>query len=195
MLGYKHWLGYVQNLDGDSEPARVINCNGHRQKDDFRLWAFGYDMDNMKACCWYEGVIPVIFIEDEQKWKIYGAHVAMLVRAANTISDFLSKAVVKALNAGVFNVVRQRFWQETEAEFYIQIKALRQEVIEELDGLSVRQAWHAYLAHKAEEIFNDMSQSDMIDIINAKRVSTAWNELRKSLYGKKLKIEILALPG
>jgi len=194
MLGYKHWLGYVQNTDGGSEPARVINSAFKRQMADFRIWAFGYDMDNMKACCWYEGVMPVIFIEDERKWKTYGAYVTMLIRAADMVSDILSKTVVKALNAGVFNRVRQRFWQETEVEFYKQIRDLWQEVLDDRDDLSVRQTWHGYLTRKAQEIFNDMSQADMIEIVDAERVSKAWNDLRKNLYGKKLKIEILGLP-
>lgn len=193
-LGYKHWLGYVQNTDEGSERARVVASAFGKHLNSFRLWAFGYDMDNMKACCWYEGVMPVIFIENETQWKHYNSEIAMLIRAADTVSDYLSKAVVKALNAGVFNTVRQRFWQETEPEFYRQIAFLRDEVVQDKDVPGVRCAWHKHLVKKAVNIFNDMSQAEMIEDINAERVSREHNELRNNLYGKKLKIDILGLP-
>lgn len=194
-LGYKHWLGYVQNTDEGCERARVITAAFNRRLNNFRLWAFGYDMDNMKACCWYEGVMPVIFIENEMQWKHYNSEIAMLIRAADVVSDYLSKAVVKALNAGVFNTVRQRFWQETEPEFYRQIAFLREEIMQDKDVLGVRRAWHKHLVKKAVNIFNDMSQAEMIDQVNAERVARAHNELRKNLYSKKLKIDILGLPN
>jgi len=194
MMGYKHWMGYVQNTDEGRESARVISNVMNRIRGDFRIWAFGYDMDNMKARGWHEGVIPVIFIEDEQKWKDYSAYVAMLILAASKVSYFLSFGVSKALNPKdrknkdynqkLKENTNAKFWQGTEVEFYKQIIILRQAVIEGQDGLNLRQAWQIYLARKAEEIFNDMAQADMIDIANAQRVSKAWNELRKNLYGK-----------
>lgn len=194
-VGYKNWLGYVQTFtDGKKRVAEVINQAFDRRISNFRLWAFGYDMDKMKASCWYEGVMPVIFIEDEQKWRVYCADIEKLIRAAEAVSDYASKAVVKALNASVFNAVQQRFWQETESEFYLQIKVLRQAVLSGGDTVSARQAWHAYLVKKAFEISNGMSQADMIELVDVRRVAKAQNELCRNLYSNKLKIEILGLP-
>ena len=100
-----------------------------------------------------------------------------------------------AFDSKLLVLAKQRFWQETEAEFYRQIAILRDDVMRGGDGLSVRQAWHGYLSGKAEGIFNDMSQSDMIELVNAKRVAKAFNELKKYVrYGEKLKTEILGLP-
>lgn len=204
VLGYKHWLGYIHNTDEGSEPARVITAAFNRRLNNFRLWAFGYDMDNMKACCWYEGVMPVIFIENEMQWEHYNSEIAMLIRAADTVSDLLSYAVSDAMKEKkkkdrdytrkIKAVVSQRFWQETEPEFYHQIASLRDEVIQDNDGLSVRRAWYEHLVGKALDIFNDMSQAEMIEDVNAERVARAHNELRKNLSGKKLKIDILGLP-
>lgn len=193
-LGYKHWLGYVHSTDEGSEPARVITASYGRHLDNFRLWAFGYDMKQDKSRCWYEGVMPVVFIENETQRKHYNSEIAMLIRAADTVSDYLAKSVVKALNAGVFNMVRQRFWQETEPEFYRQIVFLRDKVMQDKDGLGVRHAWHKHLVGKSLDIFNDMSQAEMIEDVNSERVAKAHNELRNNLYGKKLKIDILGLP-
>lgn len=193
-LGYKHWLGYVQSTDNGNEPARVMKTAFGRRLSNFRLWAFGYDMDNMKACCWYEGVMPIIFIDDEKQWGKYNSEIAMLIRAADSVSDHVAKAVTRALNSGVFNIVRQRFWQESESEFYRQITCLRDEIARDKDGVSVRKAWHDNLVKKALVIFNDMSQAEMIEQVNAKRVAEAYNGLRKNLYGNKLKTDILRLP-
>ena len=71
---------------------------------------------------------------------------------------------------------------------------MRDEVIQDKDGLNVRQKWYEDLKKKAEAIFDDMSQAEMIEDVNAERVAKAHNELRRNLYGKKLMIEILGLP-
>ena len=52
--------------------------------------------------------------------------------------------------------------------------------------------WQKILAKKAEQIFNESSQIESIEMIDAKRAAKAWNEMRKSIYGKKIK-EILGL--
>lgn len=193
-VGYRNWLGLVQSTTDGKEPARIINMAINRRMTSFRLWAFGYDMDNMKACCWYEGVMPVIVVDDEQKQKIYGEQISHLITAANEVSNLVSKAVTKAINAKMFAIVQQRFWQETESEFYRLIALLRDEIAQDRDGLEVRQAWHKYLVRKAEDIFNDLSQADMIEMVRAGRVAKARNELMMNLYGRKLKQEILGLP-
>ncbi|MCK9555185.1 type I-E CRISPR-associated protein Cse1/CasA [bacterium] len=203
-IGYRYWLGYIQTTNEGNEPARVINAAFSRRLNNFRLWAFGYDMDNMKACCWYEGVMPVVFIEDEMQWEHYNSEIAVLIRGADEVCDLLSYAVSDAMKEKkkkdknytrkIKAAVNQRFWQETEPEFYRQIALLRDEIMVGKDGLSIRQAWHKYLVGKAQNIFDDMSQSDLIDQINAERVAKAYNELRKRIYGKKLKVEILGLP-
>ncbi|MDP2906153.1 MAG: type I-E CRISPR-associated protein Cse1/CasA [Candidatus Omnitrophota bacterium] len=196
-VGYKFWSGYIFDcLDKDRNPAKVISVAMNRGiSRDFRLWVYGYDMKKNKPKGWYEGVMPIISIEDSQKRKSFSGYVVMLILAADTVSSSLSKAVAKALNAGVFDIVRQRFWQETEAEFYRQLAILRDDVMRGGDGLSARQAWRGYLSGKAEDIFNDMSQADMIELVNAKRVAKAFNELKKYVrYGERLKTEILGLP-
>lgn len=205
-LGYKHWLGYVHNTDEGSEPARVVAASYGRHLDNFRLWAFGYDMKQDKSRCWHEGVMPVIFIENERQWKHYNSEVAILIRVANEVSDLLSYAISDAMKEKkkkkkdknytrkIKAGVSQRFWQETEPDFYRQIAILRNEVIQDKDGLSIRRAWHKHLVGKSLDIFNDMSQAEMIDDVNAERVAKAHNELLKNLYGKKLTIDILGLP-
>jgi CRISPR system Cascade subunit CasA len=193
-LGYKHWLGYVQNTDKGAERARVIAAAFSKRLNNFRLWAFGYDMNKMMASCWYEGVMPVVFIENEEQWRCYNKEIEKLIQSADVVSDYVSKAVVKALNKSIFNAVRQRFWQETESEFYRQISFLRDEILQDKDESHIRQTWHKYLVEETLSIFDDMSQAEMIEDVNAERVAKAHNELKKSLYDKKIKVAILGLP-
>jgi CRISPR system Cascade subunit CasA len=44
----------------------------------FRLWAFGYDMDNMKARCWYEAQMPLYEIEESLRQE-FGVTVSHMV--------------------------------------------------------------------------------------------------------------------
>lgn len=64
-VGYRHWLGLVQQDGSEKMPARVVHEFYERWKSgwQFRLWAFGYDMDNMKARCWYESTMPLLYVD------------------------------------------------------------------------------------------------------------------------------------
>ncbi|MDH5510595.1 MAG: type I-E CRISPR-associated protein Cse1/CasA, partial [Nitrospinota bacterium] len=59
-LSYRNWLGlaYADN-ENAVEPANVIhhyfNSARYIESSSYKLWAFGYDMEKMKARCWYEG--------------------------------------------------------------------------------------------------------------------------------------------
>ena len=199
-VGYKNWLGYVQTFtDGKKRVAEVINSALDRRIFNFRLWAFGYDMDNMKASCWYEGVMPVITIEDSSKRQTYEADIVLLINAADSIAVSLRYAVKdawfnpnqkKKIDLGF---VVQRFWQETEADFYRLISKLREEILADRDGLSVKEDWHKCLTSIAERIFDDVSQAATIDEINVKRVADAWNGMKRNIYSKKVK-QALGLP-
>lgn len=203
-LGYKHWLGYVQNTDQGAERARVIAAAFSKRLNNFRLWAFGYDMNKMTASCWYEGVMPIVFLNDERKWAQYNSEIAKLITAAVEICNLLSYAISDAMKEKkkkdknytrmIKGIVGQRFWQETESEFYRYIAFLRDEVLQDKDGLHIRQTWYKYLVEETLNIFDDMSQSEMIEDANAERVAKAYNELWSNLYGKKIKIDILGLP-
>lgn len=202
IIGYKYWLGYAQAVpDGKKQPAEIINQIISRRLNNFRLWAFGYDMDNMKACCWYEGIMPVVAIEDDAKRQIYEAEIASIIQASDSIVVSLRYAVKGAWfdpqqkkNVDLGFVV-QRFWQETEPDFYRHIEQMRKDIMADADGLSVKQKWHKCIVRKAEQIFDEVSQSGMIDEVNVKRVADSWNKLRRNIYGKKIKQDILGLPS
>ncbi len=200
-VGYKHWLGYVQAYSDErskKKVAEVINQIALRREINFRLFAFGYDMANMKACCWYEGVMPVVTLEDEEKRNIYEAEIVCIVRAVDTVAYQLRIAVKSAWFGEEKKDVRlritQRFWQDTEADFYKLILRLREEITAGKDRLSTKQEWHKCIVRKAEQIFDEVSQAEMIDEVNVKRVADAWNAMRRNINSRKLRQEILGLP-
>ncbi len=197
-VGYKNWLGYVQTFVEDNKKiAEVISQVLDRRVFNFRLWAFGYDMNNMKASCWYEGVMPVVIIEDENKRKIYEAGIAVIIKAADSIVVNLRYAIKDAWfnpqqkkNINLFGFVVQKFWQETESDFYRLISKLRENIMAEGDGLSVKQEWHKCITRKAEKIFDEVSQSGMIEDVNVKRIADAWNKMKRNIHSKKIKQEL-----
>jgi len=196
-IGYKYWLGYIQTiLDGSRQAAKIVNQTFDRKLYSFRLWTFGYDMNNMKACCWYEGIMPVVIIEDKIKREIYEAEIATLIKAADSLASSLRYAIKDALKVDVnkLSSITQRFWQETEADFYRIIARMRERVVAGNDGTSIKQEWHKCIVRKAEQIFDEVSQSEMIDEVNVKRVAQARNKLMGIIRGKKVKQDILGLP-
>lgn len=69
--GYRHWLGLVKDILGERKGiAPVILQYRILKGEDTRLWAFGYEMDKkltMKARCWYDAEMPIIFTSEEME--------------------------------------------------------------------------------------------------------------------------------
>lgn len=200
-IGYRHWLGMVVSNDsgkGRKEPSRTISRYLRYGEEDLTLWAFGYDMDNMKARSWQESSMPLLhcpahFLGD------YSTQIARLVSAADLASIDLRTQVKKALFRtgaevrGDLSFVTYRFWQETEAPFYGNIHRLRDALIAGSEVDSILVEWHRILVSHAEHIFDDLSQNGSFDAADPKRIATAWRDLRQSLHGRKMK-ETLGLP-
>lgn len=194
-VGYKHWLGYVQALANEKKrTAEVVDQVLSRRVVNFRLWAFGYDVKKDKARCWYEGVMPVVTLENEEERKTYEAEIMAIIHAVDAVAWILRSSVKEALfTDSNLNFIGQRFWQETEADFYELISKLREDITAGGDGIPVKLEWHKRIVRKADQIFDEASQAEMIDEVNVKRVADAWNKMRNSLYGRKIK-QVLGLP-
>ncbi len=129
-LSYRHWPGLVA-ASGDNlrQPARAIRHIATVRKrfsmdEEPRFVAFGYDMDNMKARDWIESEWPLPLIADRQVQEDLEAFIQQTVKAAETVSWFLVRAVKSALYdrpadaAGDYGFISERFFRETEAAFY-----------------------------------------------------------------------------
>jgi len=91
-FSYRHWLGLVLNDEKNhKQAAKIVTCyidsrqeivQGNFQP---RLWLFGYDMDNMKARCWYETTIPVFPIPHDSRESLQG-FISKMIDAATEVA-------------------------------------------------------------------------------------------------------------
>ncbi|HUU39692.1 MAG TPA: type I-E CRISPR-associated protein Cse1/CasA [Desulfatiglandales bacterium] len=199
-FGYRHWLGFVENSqEGNSEkrPARVINQFRSLSRKDGNLWAFGYDMDNMKARSWYDSRMPILIIVAEHK-ETFRGYVEQLIQSANWIADNLSKKLKKAVFGetemrGNFAFIKALFWHQTENIFYQTMYQLRDALLINQSVSEIKLSWRSKLSQDALVIFDEKSQTGDFDAVDPRRVASARNELYSILYGNKLK-EILGFP-
>ena len=208
-IGYKHWLGWVlgASIEGSAlRPAQVVERAlglPHRQTGgQLRLWAFGYDMDNMKARCWYESTLPLYALADcerEARQRVQ-AEVSCWLAGARLASSCLRGAVKDAWFGadarGEFTHIDAAFWNSTEPSFYRHLRTLIEAVCAAADhpDLPAREAWHARLVREAVRLFDQsFVGTGAIERQNPRRAALAFKQLRKNLYGTKMRVA-LGLP-
>lgn len=205
-VSYRYWLGLVQNdPDSQSEPAAVVHAFRYDRQPDlpevpFRLWAFSYDMDKMKARCWYEGTMPLIKVDPSIRAD-YEAVTAQLIKAALLVAESTRKAIIKALFSekadvkGDVSVIEARFWKDTESRFYEVLDDLKKAMEVGGETAELKREWLHAIRRKAEKLFDEYSQSALIGVADPRRIATARRELRNftSPTTKKIR-ETLDLP-
>jgi len=208
-LGYRHWLSWVLGASTDKKSTRVAQIVDrtlllpHRQTGgQLRLWAFGYDMDNMKARCWYESTLPIYGLADCDRDARQGvqAEVGRWLVATELANLYLRGAVKDAWFSadarGDYGQVDASFWAATEAPFYRQLQALIDHARSgtEHPDLAVRQAWHATLVRSALRLFDQtFVGAGTIERQNPRRTALAHKQLGRNLNGPKLR-QALGLP-
>jgi len=208
---YRYWLGLVQVDDEEGRmPARVVKEFWERQvkwsdlhsimRRGARLRAFAYDMENMKARCWYDATMPLFQINKEVRSE-YEAIVARMLRAAVVIAANVRKCVKKAMFKypkrvkGDFSIVDVRFWQTTESAFYSLLEQCREQSSTGGDLTPLKMEWVKTLARAGERIFNDLSQNKQLEVAEPMRIAKAYQEMRRLNAPTNRKIrEILDLP-
>lgn len=200
-IGYRYWLGLVQSSDygrTKSVPAAIVDRYLSTIGEDVRLWAFGYDMDNKKARCWYDSCIPLTLCRPEVR-ESFGFHISGLIRAADMAAFETRGQIRKALFKqgsevkGDLSFITSRFWQETEAGFFSALPRLRDMLHKQEEVTPALEDWHKLLVRTAEAIFNDLSQTGAFEAADPKRIALAWRGLCMGLYSKKMK-QTLGLP-
>ncbi|MDW7776037.1 MAG: type I-E CRISPR-associated protein Cse1/CasA [Methanosarcinales archaeon] len=210
-ITFRHWLGLVQNdRKKGGEPAKIVHIFRGRQsgldnKQSPQLWAFGYDFDNMKVRCWYEGKMPLINV-DESIRENYESVIEHLIKTSELVADNVRKYVKEAMFRrpgdvkGNFSFIDNKFWNNTEPDFYATLEKLR---ISLSDGddihtdavVGIKLQWLNTLFRTGEQLFDEYSQSSQIDVADPKRIALAHRNLRKfNQKNNKQIIKILDLP-
>jgi len=200
---YRHWLGFiVPNAEIGIEPAMVVHecTSGGRQPAglSLRLWAFGYDMDNMKARCWYEARMPLVQVGSSFR-EDYEHSIAGMIKAASQIAGNLRNAVKKAWFRrsadvkGDTSFLGSSFWRKTEPAFHETLHQLKEALESKKDAYPQRQRWLDALCSEALVLFDTYAFEGPIEDADPKRIVIARNELAKFNRSKKIK-ELLDLP-
>lgn len=209
-FGYRHWLGWVLGMTSEKrrvEQATVVAAFFMAQGETdlgigLRLWAFGYDMNKMKARCWYESAMPL--------YDLTGCDTAAQSRIREAVTDWINGAELAASYLrgavkdawfshdarGEFSHVDASFWSRTEADFYRLLRdlihAARNRSAEPSASLAER--WLSALQRHVLALFEtEWVGTGVIERQNPARIAKAHEQLRKSLYGPKLRTA-LALP-
>ncbi|CBK41282.1 putative CRISPR-associated protein Cse1 [Nitrospira defluvii] len=193
-VGYRHWLGLVENsMDGNLErrPAKVIEQFRSVVREDARLWAFGFDMDNMKARCWYDAIMPILAVPSEMH-EVFKGQVERLVRGASWVAQILRWRIKDVLlaqddNRGDLSFIQNHFWASTESTFYEHIRHLRDILSMSKGEVAVLESWHAALRVAAFSVFDHYAQVGDFDGADPRRIAKARNDLKKALNDKKLR--------
>ena len=199
-MSYCHWLRFIAGEEL-SEAAKIITAFNKRNPNDalqLRLWAFGYDMDNMKARCWYETTYPLYRLNDDVRatfinrtQSLVGAAIEVSKIVRGTIKDAWFKRPGDAKGDTSFLV--EAFFQHTETSFFKHLQRLRKELLSGGDGTAELNTWYAELKHAALDMFDYWAARGDVSVVNPRRIAMAHKKLNKLLNAKKLK-KMLLLP-
>lgn len=129
-VGYRHWLGLVEEDEREGQPAQVVArwMDRRPEGEDFRIWAFGYEADKAKILKWVEGTMPIVLAPVKAERKAFSAFTVAAVsiadRGAQCVSDALRIALYDEDRSKDFSwsllrkSVLDRYWAETEPGFY-----------------------------------------------------------------------------
>ena len=162
--------------------------------EQFRLYAFGYDMDNMKARCWYETTLPLYTVDKEIR-PTFAKRVQTLTETAEKCANFVQICVKAAWfnrpgdAKGDTAYLKQSFYRYTEKEFFEAVKALQTDIPKGTDK-EVLHGWHRTLCKAAYGRFDYwVLQGDIVQA-NPRRVVDAHEKLKKLIYSKAIQKEL-----
>ncbi|WP_245759098.1 type I-E CRISPR-associated protein Cse1/CasA [Xenorhabdus koppenhoeferi] len=200
-ITYKIWdsLTFSENNEGQ-EAARVVDHFGKlndyiedEQSNRPHLWAFGYDMDNMKARGWYSTTLPLFSMPIEKKNAVFRR-----VKTLQNLSTYAltqCRAQIKSAwfnrpneNKGDMSFIDTLFYQRTQDPFF---KAVQQIIASqhEASSLSTDEAktWLYQLRNTCFDLFDEFVLSEDTDPkklpekIEARQILTKWLVVSKDI--------------
>ena len=198
-ITYRHWMGLAINSENQvsAKVVRLLNTSGVRrdvlEETGANVWASGYDMDNMKARCWYESVMPLFPLSPEDSIDVKDS-VSLLVGAAFEAAQNLRSSVKSAWfkrpkdARGDMSFLDTSFWQQTESTFYQNLGRLVKSPSDKNLVVKIATQWETEIKETVRNLFDSWALSAQEDGLNMKRVVKARAELEKWLKnGKQMK--------
>lgn len=216
-FSYKNWLAWVLGVKQGKKSVQAAGIvdyflqgrKKYQKSGQFRLWVFGYDMDNMKPRCWYETTFPLYGLAEATRSTQMQVQnlIANRIEATEQALFYLRQAVKQAWFAesdlrGDLSFVDKAFWDSTETDFYRQLNDLmtqaRAETGIDMDDanfiIALGDTWHKVLIKRATRLFDvDIVGAGSIGQQDPRRIAEAYNGLQRNLRGDAIKT-ILRLP-
>lgn len=212
-FSYRNWLGWVfgsqQNKKTVQAASVVEQALSGQNAGEIRLWMFGYDLDNMKARCWYETTFPLYQLgaATPATRENLQALVKKMIEASEQGVFYIRQAVKQAWFGdadarGDLSFIDKAFWDDTEPLFYAQLKkwiilAKADGGIDMDDGVMLElhaQAWLNGLRNAAIKLFDgDIVGAALFSQQDPRRVANAYHQLVRNFDGKAIRT-ILRLP-
>jgi len=193
-IGYRHWLGLTMTDQESGDcAAKTIQAYMEERARSLgkepvaRLWCFGYDMDNMKARCWYDHEMPLLCLDEGQRTNLL-AWVKELVDAATDIADFLRSQLKEAWFKrtkdvkGNMNAVVVEFWQQSESDFYTHLHALSKLPADQRQAPpEIYTSWIKLIRKLAFDLFDTWALESPAEDFDMKRIVKARRGLLKKI--------------
>ncbi len=191
-LTYRYWLGMVAENESviPALVARRFYKLAQKYGEQFRLHVFGYDMDNMKARCWYETTFPLYLIPDAIRENF-----SIRVQALTESADLAAKSVRACIKEAWFkrpgdhkgdtSFLAQAFFQHTELFFYQAVQQLLQKIPEKSE-VGILQEWHGVLCRTGLKLFDYWAEQGNLSEADPRRSAVARQKLANNLNNKKI---------
>lgn len=213
-IGYRYWPALTLSADDGAGRAEAIATALARINDGLDppfhrthrvdIWAYGYDMDNMKARGWYENRMPAYPLA-RARAEVLATLIEQWVEAAGQVRMYLTQAVKAAWfrrpgdAGGDFGAIWNALEEATSKPFFDLIAELVDKPLEAGDPatdrlkMTYRQRWLAVLQQQARRLFDTFADPESAAIDDLERIAQAHIQLQKNLHGPKL-LGILSLP-
>lgn len=201
-LQYRHWLGLVSE-SSKNHSAKVVNSyvSGGAvprklRREQLRIHAFGYDMDNMKARCWYENTFPLFTLDNGIREQFIETAQILAETATDTAS--MTRGCIKEAwfkrpgdAKGDTNYIQEAFFSHTENAFFFALKSLKVQLDNEQSDSQILNDWYKTLRKTALDLFDYWTSRGDFEIANPRRIVSAQKKLTNWLNSKKIKGKLL----
>ncbi|MBD2783308.1 type I-E CRISPR-associated protein Cse1/CasA [Xenorhabdus sp. DI] len=193
-ITYKIWdsLTFSDNKEGQ-EAARVVDqfnlINDYfadQQHALPRLWAFGYDMDNMKARGWYSASLPLFFMPIERKEAIFRRVKELQHLSVHALTQCRSQIKNAWFHRptdmqGDMSFIDAAFYQRTHAAFFNAVQQIvnSQQAVSSLSTGEAK-TWLYQLRNTCFDLFDEFVLSEntdpqkLLEKIEARQMLTRW---------------------
>ncbi len=197
---YRQWPAFTIASDPSGERAIVVKVLADRLSSidasiEWRIHVFGYDMDNMKARCWYETRMPYWHIADEHGREHFGQ---LALRMAD-VAEMLAKNTVDAVKEAFLDrppkgaqdalaYISSEFWHRSESDYYSTLNAMKGILNDEAAIESELREWLGRLQGLSLAIFDTYAEQIPLDSCHedkVPRVIRAREGLRNKNFAKK----------